>query len=161
MRPEKILYEAEVTATGGRDGKASSTDGLLAVTQANLFSQLISGFTTNAAGPVSASLYEVIGNGQSNGGENLRFAGPCSELNLDNSLDGSTSSNAPGTCSAAFGGQCFWDDDVVDASSTFACAAGNGATSATLNNQPAAAAQPAIRGTGSAPGPGRLVSRHR
>jgi lipoyl-dependent peroxiredoxin len=31
MRPEKILYEAEVTATGGRDGKASSTDGLLAV----------------------------------------------------------------------------------------------------------------------------------
>ncbi len=26
MRPEKILYEAEVTATGGRDGKASSTD---------------------------------------------------------------------------------------------------------------------------------------
>ena len=31
LRPEKILYEAEVTATGGRDGKASSTDGLLAV----------------------------------------------------------------------------------------------------------------------------------
>src|SRR3954453_23522315 len=31
MRPEKILYKAEVTATGGRDGKASSTDGLLAV----------------------------------------------------------------------------------------------------------------------------------
>jgi osmotically inducible protein OsmC len=31
MRPEKILYEAEVTATGGRDGKASSTDGLLDV----------------------------------------------------------------------------------------------------------------------------------
>src|ERR1043165_1093834 len=31
MRPEKILYEAEVIATGGRDGKASSTDGLLAV----------------------------------------------------------------------------------------------------------------------------------
>ena len=31
MKPEKILYEAEVTATGGRDGKASSADGLLAV----------------------------------------------------------------------------------------------------------------------------------
>ena len=31
MRPGKILYEAEVTATGGRDGKAASTDGLLSV----------------------------------------------------------------------------------------------------------------------------------
>src|SRR6266436_792527 len=31
MKPEKILYEAEVTATGGRDGKASSSDGLLSV----------------------------------------------------------------------------------------------------------------------------------
>ena len=26
MTPEKILYEAEVKATGGRDGRASSTD---------------------------------------------------------------------------------------------------------------------------------------
>ena len=31
MKPEKILYETEVTATGGRDGKASSVDGLLSV----------------------------------------------------------------------------------------------------------------------------------
>ncbi|WP_315766410.1 MULTISPECIES: organic hydroperoxide resistance protein [unclassified Bradyrhizobium] len=31
MRPEKILYETEVTVTGGRDGKAASGDGLLAV----------------------------------------------------------------------------------------------------------------------------------
>lgn len=31
MTPEKILYETEVTATGGRDGKAASTDGLLSV----------------------------------------------------------------------------------------------------------------------------------
>jgi lipoyl-dependent peroxiredoxin len=31
MKPEKILYETEVTATGGRDGKAASTDGLLSV----------------------------------------------------------------------------------------------------------------------------------
>ncbi len=31
MRPEKILYDTEVTATGGRDGKAASADGLLAV----------------------------------------------------------------------------------------------------------------------------------
>ncbi|KGT79773.1 organic hydroperoxide resistance protein [Bradyrhizobium japonicum] len=31
MSPEKILYETEVTATGGRDGKAASADGLLSV----------------------------------------------------------------------------------------------------------------------------------
>jgi Ohr subfamily peroxiredoxin len=31
MMPEKILYETEVTATGGRDGRAASADGLLAV----------------------------------------------------------------------------------------------------------------------------------
>ena len=30
MTPE-ILYETEVTATGGRDGKAASADGLLSV----------------------------------------------------------------------------------------------------------------------------------
>ncbi|MFB9269841.1 hypothetical protein ACFFWD_43120 [Bradyrhizobium erythrophlei] len=31
LQPERILYEAEVTATGGRDGKAASDDGLLSV----------------------------------------------------------------------------------------------------------------------------------
>jgi Ohr subfamily peroxiredoxin len=31
MKPDKILYETEVTATGGRDGKATSADGLLSV----------------------------------------------------------------------------------------------------------------------------------
>jgi len=31
MMPEKILYETEVTATGGRDGQAVSSDGLLSV----------------------------------------------------------------------------------------------------------------------------------
>lgn len=31
MKPDKILYEAEVIATGGRDGKAASADGLLSV----------------------------------------------------------------------------------------------------------------------------------
>lgn len=34
MTPEKILYETEVTATGGREGKAASNDGLLAVSLA-------------------------------------------------------------------------------------------------------------------------------
>ena len=29
LQPDKILYEAEVTATGGRDGKAASDDGLV------------------------------------------------------------------------------------------------------------------------------------
>src|SRR3954468_12816903 len=31
LQPDKILYEAEVTAIGGRDGKAASDDGLLSV----------------------------------------------------------------------------------------------------------------------------------
>jgi lipoyl-dependent peroxiredoxin len=31
MKPEKVLYETKVTATGGRDGKAASADGLLSV----------------------------------------------------------------------------------------------------------------------------------
>jgi len=31
MHPDKILYEAECTATGGREGKAESSDGLLSV----------------------------------------------------------------------------------------------------------------------------------
>ncbi|HMK81948.1 MAG TPA: organic hydroperoxide resistance protein [Xanthobacteraceae bacterium] len=31
LSPEKILYETEVTATGGRDGKAASADGQLQV----------------------------------------------------------------------------------------------------------------------------------
>ncbi|MBS0247068.1 MAG: organic hydroperoxide resistance protein [Proteobacteria bacterium] len=34
MTPDKILYETEVTATGGREGKAASNDGLLAVSLA-------------------------------------------------------------------------------------------------------------------------------
>lgn len=34
MTPDKILYETAVTATGGRDGKAASDDGLLAVSLA-------------------------------------------------------------------------------------------------------------------------------
>jgi Ohr subfamily peroxiredoxin len=34
LRPDKILYETEVTATGGREGKAASADGLLSVSLA-------------------------------------------------------------------------------------------------------------------------------
>jgi len=112
--------------------------GPVAVTRNQLFSQTMAIFGTNAAGPVSATLYEVIGNGQVNATENLLFDGPCpGDINLDNTLDGSTSSRAPGTCSSTIAGnQCFWDDDVVAASSQFACAAGNNATSADLISAP-------------------------
>src|ERR1043166_331720 len=34
LQPDKILYETEVTATGGRAGKAASDDGLLSVSLA-------------------------------------------------------------------------------------------------------------------------------
>ena len=32
LQPDKILYEAQVTAAGARDGKAASDDGLLSST---------------------------------------------------------------------------------------------------------------------------------
>ena len=117
-------------------------DGLLAVTQAELFSQDLAMAGTNAAGPVSATLYEVIGNGQADVTEALRFAGPCGTMNLDDTLDGSTVANAPETCpnSPVNPPQCFWDDDVHDVSPQFACAAGNGATLAQLTSNPADAA---------------------
>ena len=109
----------------------------LAVTQGDAFSQTLSIFGTNSAGPVSATLYEVIGNGQNSGTENLRFTAACSPVgghNFDNSLDGSTSHRAPNTCDSTIGTQCFWDDDIHDVSSDFACPAGNAATSATLTS---------------------------
>jgi len=130
---EDVLYHA----TG--DGASS-----LALTQAELFSQTLNiPGGTNSSGPVSATLYEVIGNGQSNGGENLRFVAACSPAgghNFDNTLDGSTSSHAPNTCNSNAGTECFWDDDVLNVSSDFACASGNGATSATLVSNPAVSA---------------------
>src|SRR5207249_12057217 len=112
----------------------------LAVTRAELFSQTLAITGTNSAGPVSATLYEVIGNGQTNATENLRFFAACSPAgghNFDNSLDGSTSHHAPNTCSSTVGTECFWDDDIHDVSADFACPAGNGATSASLVSNPA------------------------
>ncbi len=109
--------------------------GPVAVTQADLFSQDLTISGTNATGPVSAKLYEVIGNGQSNGLEDLRFDGPCAgEIGLDDTLDGSTVAKAAETCTDSPVGapECFWDDDVHDVSAQFACAAGNAATSASL-----------------------------
>lgn len=120
----------------------TNTGGLLAVTQGELFSQLLSGFQTNAAGPVMADLFTVIGNGQSNAGENLRFDSPAviggSGVNLDNTLDGSTSSNAARTCplSPVAAPECFWDDDVINVAGVV----GNSATLAELQSNPAISA---------------------
>ena len=113
----------------------TGTNGLLAVTQSNLFSQTLAGFQANAAGPVTATLYEVIGNGQADAGEHLAFDGPAAgSINLNDTLDGSTVANAPATCpgSPVNPPQCFWDDDVHDVSSQIT----NGATTATLLSDP-------------------------
>lgn len=113
----------------------TGTNGLLAVTQANLFSQSLTGFQANASGPVTATLYEVIGNGQTNASENLRFDGcAAGEINLDNTLDGSTVARAPATCTASpvAPPECFWDDDVHDVSSQI----NNNCTTATLKSDP-------------------------
>jgi len=120
----------------------TTTNGLLAVTLGEAFSQSLTGFTTNAAGPVTATLYEVIGNGQTNGNENLRFDGPCAgDVNLDNTLDGSTVAKAANTCLESIGThstntqtECFWDDDVQNVSAQYACGAGNGATTGALTS---------------------------
>lgn len=116
----------------------TTTGGLLAVTQSELFSQNLAISGTNAAGPVSATLYEVIGNGQADGSEALRFNGPCGQANFDNTLDGSTVAKAAATCTSSPNDppQCFWDDDVHNVSAQFACAAGNGATLASLTSNP-------------------------
>ncbi len=113
--------------------------GSLAVTQAELFSQNMAINGTNATGPVTATLFEVIGNGQT-APENLRFTAACSPAgghNFDNTLDGSTVAHAPSTCDSAIpGNQCFWDDDAHDVSSDFACPAGNSAHTANLTSDP-------------------------
>lgn len=119
----------------------TGTNGLLAVTQSNLFSQTLAGFQANAAGPVTATLYEVIGNGQADAGEHLAFDGPAAgDINLNDTLDGSTVANAAATCPASPVNppQCFWDDDVHDVSSQIP----NGATTATLLSDPAQAPTP-------------------
>ena len=91
--------------------------GGLAVTNAigDTFNQTLA-FNINASGPVSGTLYEVIGNGQS-APELFSVSGPGGVVNLDNTLDGSTSEFAAGTCSytdAADNTECYWDDDAPD-----------------------------------------------
>ena len=95
-------------------------------------SQTVSGFTVNTSGPVTGTFYEVIGNGQ-DASEYLNVTGPGGIVNLDDTLDGSTSMFAAGTCSfyGVSGWACFWDDDTPDISS----ALDNGATWVTMNYQ--------------------------
>jgi hypothetical protein len=92
-------------------------NGKLAVTQGDAFSQALVFAPTNAAGPVASRLMIVFGNGQTNGTENLRFDGSLpGDLNLDNTLDGSTVAKAPNTCASTVGTECFWDDDMHNVS---------------------------------------------
>lgn len=101
--------------------------------------QNIAGFTASSSGPASGTLYEVIGNGQADATENLSVTGPGGTVNLNNTLDGSTSEFAAGSCSYTdvSTNQCFWDDDTPDISG----ALNNGATSVTMYYQMAGAFQ--------------------
>jgi hypothetical protein len=108
----------------------SPAGGKLAVTQGDLFSQNLTFAPTNAAGPVAARLLIVFGNGQI-ASENLRFDGaPSGDINLDDTLDGSTVAKSPGTCASTISNQCFWDDDMHNVAPQLA----NGATSASISS---------------------------
>lgn len=109
----------------------AGASGKLAVTQSNTFSQALNFSPTNASGPVSSTFYTVFGNGQTNGTENLRFDGLVTgDIDLDNTLDGSTVAYAPNTCNSTYGTQCFWDDDVHVVSAQMT----NSATSASITS---------------------------
>jgi len=96
--------------------------------------QTLTGFTANASGPVSATWYPVIGNGQV-APETLFFAGSASALDFSNDalLKGQTSEFAAQTCSYSDIGltECYWDDRAPDVSA----AIGNGSTLATVSYQ--------------------------
>jgi hypothetical protein len=97
-------------------------------------SQTISGFTADPVGPVEATWYPVIGNGQI-GPEDLEFSGTGAgspiDLSDDAVLDGGTQAFAAQTCSYTDSSavECFWDDDMVDVSA----AVGTGSISATMD----------------------------
>jgi hypothetical protein len=96
--------------------------------------QTLTGFTANASGPVSATWYPVIGNGQV-APENLFFTGSASTLDFSNDalLKGQTSEFDAQTCSYSEPGvtECYRDDRAPDVSA----AIGNSSTSATVNYQ--------------------------
>jgi hypothetical protein len=97
-------------------------------------SQMMTGFTADPVGPVEATWYPVIGNGQI-GPEDLEVSGTGAgspiDLSDDAVLDGGTQAFAAATCSYAddISVQCFWDDDMVDVSA----AIGTGSVSATMD----------------------------
>jgi len=95
---------------------------------ATAVSQMMMGFTADPVGPVEASWYPVIGNGQL-AIEFLQISGTGAGSPLDLSddllLDGGTQAFAAGTCSfadAVDNFQCYWDDDVVDVSTVIGSA---------------------------------------
>jgi hypothetical protein len=95
----------------------------------------MSGFTADPVGPVEATWYPVIGNGQI-APEDLEFSGTGAgspiDLSNDALLDGGTQAFAAGTCLYVDGVtnfQCYWDDDMVDVSA----AIGTASASATMD----------------------------
>jgi hypothetical protein len=106
----------------------------LAVTNeiGDTLTQSISGFQTNILGPVSATWYPVIGNGQVSH-ETITFDGSLASIDFsaDQLLDGGTSEIPSNGCSYTDFPQtdCFWDDDRPDVSSTI----DNNDTAATVN----------------------------
>ncbi len=107
----------------------------LAVTNAvgDTFTQTLTGFQANPSGPVSATWFPVIGNGQI-APETITFDGSLASIDFSNDalLDGGTSAFPPASCSYtddATNVQCYWDDDKPNVSAAIA----NGDTSATVN----------------------------
>lgn len=105
----------------------------LAVTNGSVgtLSQTLTGFQANPSGPVSATWFPVIGNGQI-ASETISFDGSASiDFSNDLLLDGGTSEIPVRGCSYtdAWLVDCFWDDDKPDVSAAIA----NGDTSVTVN----------------------------
>jgi hypothetical protein len=113
--PVRSVVSYEAPAGAGNLFVSPSDDTILA--------QTLSGFQP-ATAPISARLYEVIGNGQlpntpGNGGEVIQAFGGGGGVILDDTLDGSTSAIAPQTCSYTDTPgltDCFWDDDTHNVS---------------------------------------------
>lgn len=99
----------------------------LAVTASNWFMQMQIGkeVRTNATGPVSVSLYPVVGNGQTNGRETLVRHGPCAALADNNIFAGNTTAKPANSCQSTMGTECYWDDGVLNFDSAYACPKGN------------------------------------
>lgn len=95
-------------------------------------SQSLTGFKANASGPVTATWFPVIGNGQQ-AAETISFDGSAGSIDFSNDLllDGGTSEIPANGCTYTDSGQmdCFWDDDKPDVSA----AIGNGDTTAAVN----------------------------